>query len=518
MRIYILFVLLLLSTTINAQSKFVFNNGAEPDTLDPQLISGLSEMRLAEALYEGLLSYNPKNLTPQAGVAKSWKISQDGLHYTFYINPNAKWSDGTPVTAYDFVLSWQRALTVATAASYVNLFFIIDNAQKFYKGKINSFSKVGIYAKDPLTLKVKLSKPCSYFLDLMAFVAFYPIRIDLLDKYKTKWTQPKNLVTNGAFTLDQWNSRQSIILIKNRHYWDAKNVKLDKVVALAYDDINTAYKMFLEGSIDWLPAIPTQQIDEIKLNPDYYVSPYLGTYFYRFNITKKPFDNVHFRRALIYATDRQSITKNLLKGGQKAVSSFCPPVAGYHPVEGCYYNPTKARQELKKSGYGAVGKKLPPIEILYNTSESHKQIAETIASQWKQVLGIDVISRNQEWKVYLSETKKLHYQVARSSWIGDYGDPSTFFSIFRGNDSNNRTGWNNSKYNKLLNQAQTETNPKKRLQLFQQMELLLVKTDPPILPIYRYVNQGMLREYVMGWYENIRDIHPMKYIYLDKTN
>ena len=517
MRILALSLLLLLSSAVQAQSTFTFNNGAEPESLDPHIITGLSEMRLAEALYEGLVNYHPETLTPVPGVATSWTVSKDGLKYTFYINPKAQWSDGTPVTAHDFILSWKRVLTAKTGVSYASLFFMIKGAEDFYTGKLTTFAKVGMKAVDPLTLTVELRNPCGYFLDLVAFSTLYPIRVDLLEKFKSKWMEPQNLVTNGAFTLSKWEPRQQIVLKKNPHYWDKDTVKLDTVVALPLDDLNTAYKMYLEGSIHWLSAVPTPKIEEIKRNPDYYAAPYLGTYFYRFNVTKAPYSDVHLRKALLLATDRKAITAGLLKGGQTPVSSFCPPVAGYTPIEGLDYNPEQARREFEKSAYAKSSSQRAPLEILYNTSESHKQIAEAIAQQWKEVLGVQVVTRNQEWKVYLADTKALKYDIARSSWVGDYGDPATFFSIFRGGDGNNRTGWKNDEYDTLLKASERETDPDKRRALFTKMELLLVTIDPPILPIYRYVNQGMLREEVLGWFENIRDIHPMKYIYLEKT-
>ena len=499
-----------------AEQHFIFNNGTEPKSIDPHVISGLAEMRITEALFEGLVSYDPKTLEPRPGVAESWKISDDWLIYTFTLRRNAKWSDGKTITANDFLLSWKRVLTRETASPYTNLLYSIKGAEEYYRGKIKDFSGVGVRVIDPFTLEVCLKAPCSYFLDLMAFTTLYPVRVDLIEKHKNQWTKPENIVSNGAFVLKKWLPRQKIVLEKNPCYWDRDFVKLSRVTIKPLEDSSTAYKLFLEKELHWLQSVPTGKIDEVKRSPDYYASPFLGTYFYRFNVTRAPFDDVRVRRAFSMAIDRTEITNHLLRGGQKPQSFYCPDVAGYKSKAGLNLDIKTARRLLRKAGYGSGGKKFPVVEIIYNTSEAHKMVAEALAQQWKQALGVTVNARNMEWKTYLSEMKELKYQIARSSWIGDYNDPDTFFNIFRTGDGNNRTGWSSKLYDELLLQSQIEPNPDKRLKLFHAMEKILVEEECPIMPIYGYVNQGLLSESVMGWYENIRDIHPLKYIWMEK--
>lgn len=478
-------------------------------------MTGSPEIRLAGALYEGLTTLDPSTLEPRPGIADRWSISEDGKLFTFHIRPSAAWSDGKPIVAADFLHSWQRALTPATGGSYANLLFAIRGAEDYFHGKQTDFSTVGIQAPDTATLKVELTTPCAYFLELTAFPTYAPVRTDHIKEHGLQWTSPEHLVTSGPFMLNQWKPRQHIELIRNPHYWDASFVKLDRVTAMPLDDLNTAYQLFLKRELHWMVSIPQARIDEIKRNPDYYALPFFGTYYYRFNVTKPPFDNRLVRKALSLGTDREEITKHILRSGQTPVASYCPPVAGYKPIEGLLYDRNRARQTLAEAGYGPNGKPFPPVEILYNTSEAHKTVAEAIAAQWRRNLGITASARNVEWKIFLNDMRDLNYQVCRSSWIGDYGDPSTFFDCFRGGDGNNRTGWDNALYNQLAHTSRQESDSTMRYSMFRKMEKILVEDECPILPIYRYVNQGLLAENVNGWYGNIRDLHNLKYIWME---
>lgn len=496
--------------------KLTFNSGADPETLDPHQVTAMDSFRLVESLFEGLVTADPETLETRPGTAAAWTVSDDGLTYTFNLFKTSRWSDGQVLTADDFVQSFKRALSPATAASYAELYFHIAGARAFYKGDTTEFSTVGVRAVDPTTLRITLATPCSYFLELLSMPVFYPVRLDLIDQYGEKWTQAGHLVGNGAFQLADWAPRDRIVLKKNPYYHDKDFVKLERIDALFVDDLNTAYKLYLEEKIDWLPSIPQPRVDEIKRHPDYYIVPFLGTYFYRFNVTKPPFDNPLVRRAFCRATNRESITGQLLKSGQLPVASFCPEMGSYNPVEGLSYDPLKARELLSKAGYGKGKKPFPVIELSYNTDEGHKQIAEAVAHQWKRVLGVSVVTANTEWKVFLEDMKQLNYQICRSSWIGDYGDPSTFFDIFEGSSGNNRTGWKNQRYDMLLTKTRTEQSPERRMAMFQEMERILVEKECPILPIYRYVNVGLLSETVLGWYPNVRNAHPFKYMWIER--
>ena len=499
----------------NTNQHFIFNNGTEPESIDPALITGVPESRIVGALFEGLVNLDPESLEIRPGVAEKWEISDDGLTYLFHLRGNAKWSNGEAVTATDFFQSWKRVLTPSTGAAYAYQLFPISGAFAYHSGKLNSFEKVGIAVINDRTLRITLKDPCAYFLDLTAFHTFFPVPTARIDSVGDRWVLPKNIISNGAFTLESWEPRQKIELKRNEQYWDRDFCKLKKVTVLPFDDLDTAYKLYLEHKISWLPGLPLAKLDEIKRNPDYYVMPYLGTYFYRFNCTKPPFNDARVRRAFSQAIDRKIITDQILKGGQEPATWFCPPVAGYKSADGLGYDRMQAKKLIIDAGYGPDNP-FPKVELLYNTSESHKIVAEALVQQWKKNIGVNVTLRNTEWKVLLNDMNNLNFQMVRSSWIGDYGDPNTFFDMFVSNGGNNRTGWSNKKYDELLKQAQIENDQGKRMHLFQEMERLLIEKDFPIMPLYMYVNQGLLHENVMGWYENVRDHHPLQYIWLEE--
>ena len=290
------------------EQHFLLANTAEPEGLDPGIVTGVPEDRLLRALFEGLTSSDPKTLEARPGTAKSWDISADGLTYTFQLREDARWSDGKPVTSQDFYDSWKRVLTPATAATYAYQLYPIANAEAFQKGKLTDFAKVGITAPDDHTLVATLGAPCPYFLDLCAFFTLYPVRVDVIEAHGDRWQRPEHMVSNGPFKLTAWEARQHITMEKNPHYWDVNFVKLEKITAYPYDNLDTVYNLFLNKKIHWSPAIPQPKLEEIKRNADYYVVPYLGTYFYRFNCSKPPFDDPAVRKAFSQAVDRSIIT------------------------------------------------------------------------------------------------------------------------------------------------------------------------------------------------------------------
>jgi len=491
----------------------VFNNGAEPETLDPVIMTGVPEGRLAEMLFEGLVTLDPKTLAPRPGVAERWEVSPDGRRYTFHLRADACWSHGRPVTARDFRDAWLRVLAPATGAEYAYQLYYVVGAEDYNRKTTADAVGVGLRAPDERTFEVTLRAPCAYFLELCAFHTLLPVPMEIVAEHQERWTRPETIAGNGPFVLQAWKPRAEIVLAKNPRYWDRAFVKLERVTALPLDNLDTAYKMFLEGGLHWMTGVPLPKLEEIKRHPDYYVSPYLGTYYYLFNVTQPPFNDVRVRQAFCMALDRAVITEHVTRGGQRPATAFCPAMGAYEPPAGLAYDRDRARRLLTEAGYDAQS--FPKIELLFNTSESHHQVAEAIAKQWETNLGLTVPLRNTEWKVYLALTKDRNFQVARAGWIGDYADPNTFLDLWVTGGGNNRTGWSNPEYDALIRAAQGELDPAKRLAHFRKAETILVE-QVPIMPIYTYVNQGMLRESVLGWYENIRDWHPLKYIWLEE--
>jgi oligopeptide transport system substrate-binding protein len=500
-----------------ATQTFTFNNGAEPETLDPQIMTGVPEHRLANGLFEGLVSQHPETLQPVPGVAERWDVSADGLVYTFHLRANAMWSDGKPVTARDFHASWERALLPATASQYAYMLYPIKNAERFNKpGEAApiAFDQVGIEVKDERTLVVTLERPCAYFLDLVAFETLMPVPMEVVKAHGDQWVRPEHIIGNGPFKLSEWLPNQRIVFVKNEHYWDKDFVKLERVVALPYEDMETAFKLYEQNECDWLNDVPIGKIDEIKRRADFYAAPYLGSYFYRLNVTKPPFNDARVRRALSMAIDRETITRDILKVGQVPATWFTPAMPGYQPPAGLPRDAEKAKALLAEAGY-PNGEGFPPTELLYNTLESHKLVAENVAQQWKETLGITVSLRNSEWKVYLNDVQHLQYNIARAAWIGDYLDPNTFLDMFVTNGGNNNTGWSHAKYDQLIADASKELDAAKRTAILQEAERILIEQELPIIPVYIYVNKGLLKPTVNGWYENVRDHHPFQYLWME---
>jgi oligopeptide transport system substrate-binding protein len=497
------------------EQEFVFNNGAEPETLDPHLMTGVPEHTLALALFEGLTAHHPRTLQAMPGVAAWWEISEDGLVYTFHLRDDAKWTNGETVTAEDFRWSWERALSPATASQYAYQLYAVKNAEAFNKGEVKDIAEVGMKALDDVTFEVTLGAPTPYFLDLTSFETLMPVHRATVEKHGLQWTRSENFVGNGPFTLSEWKPRDEIVMTQNEHYWNSGIVRLTKIRAKAMDDMNTAFNEYLAGSMDWLKAIPQKRIDEVQMHPDYYVWPYLGCYFFRFNITRAPFDDVRVRKAFNLAVDKQSLCVDTLKAGQIPATGYVPPgIHGYTGVQGDDYDPAKAKQLLAEAGFPG-GEGFPEVELVYNTSESHKQNCEVISSMWREVLGVNIKLRNMEWKIYLDDVDNLRYQVARAGWIGDYTDPNTFMDMFVTDGGNNNTGFANAEFDQLIRDAAIEQDPGKRAKLFQRGEQILCVEEMPILPLYFYVNQGMLRPRVKGLDENIRDLHPFQFIFMD---
>jgi oligopeptide transport system substrate-binding protein len=490
----------------------IIHNEAEPETIDPGRSSGVLEDRIERALFEGLTILHPKTLTPEPGAAESWTVSPDGLTYTFTLRAQAVWSDGVPVTASDFVNSWSRVIDPTTACPYADLIDMVVGARAIREGKPGA--PLGVVAADPQTLVVTLVQPCPWFLELCAFHTLLPIRKDVIAQHGDRWTRPENLIGNGPFRLQTWAQRERIEVVKSATYWDRDFVKLSKLTFLPYDDLETAYKLFLAGDVHWVPGVPPAKLDEIRMLPDYYAAPYYGTYFYRLNVTKPPLDNVHVRRAISWAIDRRQITEHVTRAGQTPSSAWCPAGTWYQPVAGPSHDIERARKELALAGYGPGLKELPPIELLYNTSESHKLIAETVSQQLKQALGITVVARNCEWKAYLAAQDNLEFSMCRAAWIGDFGDPDTFFTCFLSGSGNNRTGWANPTYDDLVRRSEVELDVARRQTLLAEAETLLVDDECPIIGIYTYVAQGLLAEDVMGWEHNLRDLREWRCVWL----
>lgn len=500
-------------------------NGTEVQGIDPHTTTGIPEYHVQLALFEGLLGKNPVTLDPEPGVAERWEVSEDGLTYRFFLRRNARWSDGTPITAEDFRWSWWRGLQPALGNEYAYMMYALKNAEAYVTGKIDDFSQVGVRVLDPYTLEVELSAVTPYFLQLMDHHSYYPVPRHVVEKFGpitdrfSPWTRPGNFVGNGPFRLVEWKLNRHIRVEKDPGYWDAEHVRLNAVMFYPTENIPTEERLFRSGQLHYTNETPIDKIplyrqtrpDELRL------VPYLGTYFYALNVTRPGVDDVRVRRALAMAIDRKLLIDTVLHGvNVPAYSSVPAGTLGYQPPKLFDFDPVEARRLLAEAGY-PDGKGMPPLEILYNTHDLHRKIAVAVQQMWKKHLNIDVTMVNQEWKVYLDTRSNMDFTVVRWAWIGDYVDPNTFLDIWTTDSGNNDTGWSNAEYDDLvLRKIPAMKTTAERFAGFKKAETILIE-EMPVIPVYTYTTKHLVSRSVKGLPENIMDYFSFKHIYLEPS-
>lgn len=497
-------------------------NGHEPESLDPAIGSTVEDSRVGAALFEGFVRNDPITSAAIPSLAERWDISPDGRIYTFHLRTNLQWSTGEPIHADDFVYSWRRVLDPKTAAQYAGQLFYVKNAQDFSEGKLTDPEKVGIHAVDENTVQIELNAPTAFFLELITLPTFAVVPRFAIEKYGDEWIRHQPVPTSGPYTLETWRLNDRIRVRKNPRYWDAANTKLETVDFLPVAMPSTALNLYHTGEADIIwdqELVPAELLDVLRTGPDYHRYDYLATYFLRYNVTQAPFNDVRVRKALAMAIDKKRLCEKLLRGGEKPTSHLVPDnVAHYEKTEGLSYNPDQARKLLAEAGY-PDGKGFPNFNYLLDSgggANLHEQIAVEIQNMWERELGIHVELRQMEKKIYIDAQNKLDYNVSRSSWIGDYNDPDTFLGLFRSFDGNNRTGWKNARYDKLISDADNEVDMKKRTALLKEAETLLVRDEVPIVPIYHYVGFNFYDPAkVKGIHANVLDIHPLNAIWIE---
>lgn len=502
---------------------FHFGNGAEPQGLDPHIVTGVPEHHLLIGLCEGLTTSNPKGGSSLSGAADSWDVSEDGKTYTFFLQKNGKWSNGDPVTADDFVWSWKRILTPSLGSQYPDMLYYVVGASDYHNGITDDFNKVGVKALDKLTLEVTLNNPTPFFLGLLSHYSTWPVHKETvlqhgsIDDRNGGWTRPGNFVCNGAFKLKSWELNNKIIVEKNDNYWDSSTVKLNEIHYYPVANTMTEDRMFRSGQLHVTSTLPSQKCPVYieENNPSLRIDPYMGTYFYRFNTNNPALTDPKVRRALAYSVNRKQIVEKVTKCGQIPAYSFTPPGSnGYEPDTEIPFDPELAKQLLAEAGYDE-NTPFPKLEILFNTNEDHRKVALAVQQMWQQNLGINVELVNQDWKVYLNREMIGDFQVSRAGWIGDYEDPNTFLDTLRPNRGNNKTGWENPSYDELIHLANSNNNQEERYELLKQAERILID-DMPIVPLYTYVRVYQLSSDVKGYYPNYLDHHHPKYWYLER--
>ncbi|MFC4767777.1 peptide ABC transporter substrate-binding protein [Effusibacillus consociatus] len=493
------------------------NEPGEIPSIDPALAKDSQSSWVIDHVMEGLYFQDKDGLKP--GQAKEHKVSADGITYTFTLKDGLKWSNGDAVTAHDFEFAWKRVLDPATASEYAYIIADYIKGGKEYNsadakkegeaGMKKLRDAVGVKALDDKTLEVQLAAPTPFFLQLVSYYTYYPVPKKVVES-NAKWAAEANTyVSNGPFKVVEWAKDKRLVAAKNENYWSKDTITADKIIWNNLSDDNTAWQMYQNGELNMFRAVPPAATEQALKTGEMKPTPQLATYFYRFNVTKPPFNNVKVRKAFAMAIDRKAIIDNVTKAGQKPAYAFVSP--GIKAPDGkdfreaggnaFFKEDANEAKKLLEEGLKELGmSSMPKITLTYNTNEGHKKIAEAIQEMWKKNLGVEVELQNAEWKVYLDKVHKLDYQVARAGWIGDYLDPITFIDMFVTKGDNNETGWSNPKYDELVVASKKEQDQKKRDQMLHDAEKILMD-EMPIMPIYFYTHNNAYKPELQGYYQ-----------------
>ena len=535
--------------------------GAEPQSIDPQVGVGLSEARIYMALFEGLVIYDPKTMGPFPGIADKWEINDNFTQFTFHLRKGARFSNGDPITADDFVWSLRRGLDPKFAAEYAYIAYPILYAEGYNSGgsfvrntatgqfdldpatKTRRFvppdakpesgkvfvpiraEDVGAEALDPSTVRYKLTQPSPYFLGMMAHQFFMVVHRKTIEKYgNSDWVLPKNIVTSGPFHLTQWVPYDRVVAVKDPMYWDAARVRLEEIRFYPAEDTTTMMNLYKAGAVDALEnhCVPLPWIDFIRPLKDYMDAPEEGNYYLQINSTRPPMNDVRVRKAFSLSLDREALAK--FRRVAKPLDVFIPNgiYPGYPTVKGDKFDPKRAKELLAEAGYrDASGnfdpKKFPvdKVEYTYNTTDTNRQVAELLQSQWKQNLGITVPLKNMETRTFFTSRNKLEYEgISRSGWFGDYMDPYTFLSLFQTPTGNNGTGWWEKSYVDKLDDANRTKDPKERFRKMAAAEQQLLDSGV-VIPIWVTSVDWVKKPYVKGMFPNPGSLYAWKFVYIE---
>ena len=502
------------------------NLGTEPPTIDPNLATDTTSVQCVELSFMGLTEFDDKTVETIPSLATEWKVSEDGLKWTFkmrkdvqfvqYDPATKKATKKGPVTAKDVVYSVKRTVNPATASDYAYVDYIIKNAQAINKGENKNLDDLGVKAIDDYTVEFTLEQPAGYFPGIAGMWINRPIAQQAVEAGGEKWTEPGNISTTGPYLLESWEHENKMTMVKNPYWYGAKNVAIEKINAVMVVEESTAFAMYENGELD-VVSVPAADMDRVKADPtlskELYVAPVLCTYYYGFNTTKPPFDNVKVRQAFSAAIDRQKLIDTVLKGSQKPAKTFaCPGIFGA-PAEdpnfkGITFDPARAKALLAEAGF-PEGKGLPEITLMLNTSEGHQKIAQFVQQSWKENLGVEVKLANQEWKVYLQTVNTDAPQVYRMGWCADYPDENNWvLENFHTAKSLNNPKWNPDsdsakKFNELTEKAAAASKPEDRKKYYFDAEKILVEDEAIIAPIYYYTRVVVNKPYVERTYAPI---------------
>lgn len=500
-------------------STYMRGNDGNPETLDQHKTSTVAEANILRDLYEGLVVYDrAAHVIP--GVATDWTISEDGTVYTFTLRDDAKWSNGDPVTAGDFVFSLRRILTPETGAKYANILYPILNAEAVNKGEMAP-DTLGVRAIDDRTLEITLAAPTPYFLELLTHQTGLPVHPASVEAHGADFVQPGKMVSNGAYMLKSNTLNDRIVLVKNPWFHDAANVAIDEVHYLPFEDRATCVRGWEAGEVQSCSDLPAEDIERLRAahGDAVRVAPYLGTYYYALNHEDEFLSDPDVRRALSMAIDREFLASEIWSTMLPA-TSFVPPGIGNYEgsPEVDYFSMSMLDREDMAAEILAAKGVTPEtphtLELMYNTSENHKNVATAIADMWA-TLGVNVVFNVRDASAHYAHLRdRGDFDVARAGWIGDYSDPQNFlFMVESDNEGFNYARYENPEYDALMDQAAATTDLTARAAILQQAEALFMR-DLPFLPLLYYTSMSLVSPRLSGWEDNIQNVHPTRFLSL----
>lgn len=495
-------------------------NGAEPATLDPNLVAAVWEDNIVGDMIMGLTTEDAKG-EPVPGAAESWETSPDGLTWTFHLRDH-QWSDGQPVTADDFIFSWRRILDAKTAASYAYYLYAIKNAEAVNTGKMPP-TELGATAPDAKTIVVTLEHPAPYLVEYMTHASTFPVPRHVVEAKGDQWTRAGNYVGNSAYSLVEWVPNDHITLEKNPRFYDAANVKVDRIVFYPTMDYTAALRRMRAGELDVQVRLPPREIDYLRANmaETLRLTPQLTTEFLALNQTKKPFDDKRVREALALAVDREALTSKIRKMDEPAAYSFVPPgIANYPGVAGFPFRSMpmadrvkRAQDLMRQAGYGPNNRLKANYDIRSSAPDALRDPA-AIQAMWREIY-VDADIRQNDTAVFYAKVREGDFEIGQAAWGADFNDSTNFLELLRTGNANNYGRYSNPKFDALLNQANQEVDITKRGQVLAEAEQLALD-DYPVVPTLFWVTGGLVRPYVKNWDANPRDTHRTRWVVIDE--
>ncbi len=499
------------------------SNGAEPEDLDPGVLFATTDANIANSLFEGLTQLDEATALPQPAAAERWEASPDGLTYTFHLRMGARWSDGVPVTAGDFIYGMRRVLSPAFASGYSYMLWPIHNAQAFNEGRLKDFSQVGLRAPDPLTLVVSVDRPTPYLPGLAAHQTWWAVprqtveKFGRMDQKGTRWTRAGNLVGNGAFVLKEWVQNSRIAVEKNPLYWNAGHVRLRRIVFYPIENEDSEELALRSGRVAVTYGFPIAKLDPYRReHPDELaIEHQLLSYYLFFNVSRPPFDNPKLRLALSTCIDRESICRQVLHGAQSPAGSMTPPdMVGYTCQARIKGDFGAARRLLTEAGYPG-GRGLGRIEVLCYQTNIAIRTLEAVQEQWARELGVHVTALPQEQKTLFQNQQSGNYSIAYSGWGADYADPYSFLGTMVTGSGNNWAKWSNPEFDRLVDASTRTGDNAVRFPLFQRAEAILIR-DAPLAPLYYGERPYGLKPWVKGYPLSRLGFHRWQNVYLER--